>query len=84
MWRKMNEIQLKSPFLKKFDFKTKIALTKNEMSDDTPEHEQTKKGERQDEHVKVAIVSLSNAIADPRTMMIESLWEMNGKETGRN
>lgn len=48
-------------------------LTQNEMRDDTGKHEDTEEGQRNDEHVEVAIVALADAVPDPGTVVIEPL-----------
>lgn len=42
------------------------------MCDDRGEDEDTETGERNDEHVKVSVVSLSNTVSNPGTVMIKS------------
>lgn len=52
---------------------------KHEMSDDTCKYENTQESKRHNEHVEVAIVSLSNTISNPRTVMVESLYTIIAK-----
>ena len=43
------------------------------MNYDTSENKNNQTGKRNDEHVKISIVSLSNAVTNPWTMVIKTL-----------
>lgn len=47
------------------------------MSEGAAEYENTEERKRDDEHVKVPIVSSTNTVANPGTVMIESLCNKN-------
>ena len=43
------------------------------MSEDAGKYEDTKESERHDEKVKISIIPLADAVADPRTMVVKTL-----------
>lgn len=47
------------------------------MSEGAAEYENTEERKRDDEHVKVSIVSSTNTVANPGTVMVESLCNKN-------
>lgn len=50
------------------------------MSEGAAEYENTEERKRDDEHVKVPIVSSTDTVANPGTVMIESLCNKNKQE----
>lgn len=42
------------------------------MCDDTGEHEDTQKGQRNDEQVEVTVVAFADTVTDPRAVVIEA------------
>ena len=48
-------------------------LTENEMSDNTGEYEDAVDGERHEEEVEVAVVTLAHTVAHPRTVVVKPL-----------
>lgn len=47
--------------------------TQNKVSDDAGKNEDAKKGQGYDEHVEEAIVSFADAVANPGTVVIETV-----------
>ena len=54
------------------------------MCDDRSKDEDTETRERNDEHVKVPVVSFSHAVSNPGTVMIKSFCFVKDRDERRN
>lgn len=55
------------------------ALTKHDVGDDARKHKDAQEGERDDEDVKVPVVSLPYTIPHPRAMVVKPLCKTKTK-----
>lgn len=51
-------------------------LTQNEMRDNAGKDVDAEEGQRDDEHVEEAVVSLAHAVTHPRTVMVEAFCKI--------
>lgn len=50
------------------------ALTQSQMCDDAAKYEGGQERQGDDEAVEVAVVAFANAVPDPGTVVVKSLW----------